>query len=67
MAVSVSVHGENVEKALRDLKKYLQREQIFRKMKSGRFYEKPSKKRMREKQESERRRRKNMYRKRMEG
>lgn len=54
----VVVRGNNVEQALRALKKKLQREGIFRKMKEGRFYEKPSERRVREKSESIRRLRK---------
>lgn len=54
----VVVRGNNVEQALRTLKKKLQREGIFRKMKEGRFYEKPSERRVREKSESIRRLRK---------
>jgi small subunit ribosomal protein S21 len=62
--VSVNVHAGNGEQALKNLKKKMQRELIFRAMKMKRFYEPPSIKRMRKKQESERRRRK-LMRKRM--
>jgi small subunit ribosomal protein S21 len=67
VAVSVSVHGGNSEKALRDLKKKMQRELVFRRMKMSRFYEPPSEKRVREKQEAERRIRKNNRRRHLEG
>ena len=67
MAVHISVHGGNSEKAISDLKRKMQRELVFRKMKTSRFYETPSSKRVREKQESDRRIRKNNRRKRMEG
>ncbi len=67
MAVSVSVHGGNSEKAIGDLKRKMQRELVFRQMKNSRFYETPSAKKVREKQESERRIRKNNRRKRLEG
>lgn len=67
MAVSVSVHGGNGEKAIRDLKRKMQRELVFRKMKMSRFYETPSVKRVREKQEAERRIRKNNRRRNLEG
>lgn len=67
MAVHISVHGENSEKAISDLKRKMQRELVFRQMKTSRFYETPSSKRVREKQESDRRIRKNNRRKRMEG
>ena len=67
MAVHISVHGGNSEKAISDLKRKMQRELVFRQMKTSRFYETPSLKRVREKQESDRRIRKNNRRKRMEG
>lgn len=56
--VSVNVRDNNVEQALRVLKKKMQREGIFREMKMRKDYEKPSLKRKREKQESARRIRK---------
>lgn len=56
--VSVSVRDNNVEQAMRALKKKMQREGIFREMKLRRDYEKPSEKRKREKAESVRRFRK---------
>lgn len=67
MAVHVVVHGENGEKAIKDLKRKMQRELVFRQMKMSRFYEPPSARRLRERQESERRRRKNNRRRRLEG
>ena len=54
----VVVRDNNVEQALRALKKKLQREGVFRQMKEGRFYEKPSERRVREKDEAIRRLRK---------
>lgn len=63
--VGVSVRDNNVEKALRILKKKMQREGVFREMKLRRHYEKPSEKKLREKSESVRRSRK-MDRKRRE-
>ena len=56
--VQVTVRDNNVEQALRILKKKMQREGIFRETKQRRFYEKPSEKKLREKQESIRRARK---------
>ncbi len=56
--VSVSVRDNNVDQALRVLKKKMQREGIFREMKLRRHYEKPSEKRAREDAESIRRCRK---------
>ena len=52
------VQGNNVDQALRVLKKKMQREGVFREMKQRSFYEKPSEKRVREKAEAIRRMRK---------
>jgi small subunit ribosomal protein S21 len=56
--MQVLVRDNNVDQALRVLKKKLQREGIFREMKARRAYEKPSEKRVREKAEAIRRARK---------
>ena len=56
--MQVIVKDNNVDQALRVLKKKMQREGVFRRMKMGRYYEKPSEKRVRELAESIRRRRK---------
>jgi small subunit ribosomal protein S21 len=50
--VQVLVRDNNVEQALRVLKKKMQREGVFREMKQRRSYEKPSEKRVREKAEA---------------
>ena len=63
--LQVFVRDNNVDQALRALKKKMQREGTFREMKLRRAYEKPSERRSREKAESVRRYRK-MLRKRME-
>jgi len=63
--VHVIVRDNNVDQALRVLKKKMQREGIFREMKLRRNYEKPSEQRVREKAEAVRRHRK-LLRKRME-
>lgn len=63
--VSVNVRDNNVDQALRVLKKKMQREGIFREMKLRRHYEKPSEKKAREDAEAIRRSRK-MERKRRE-
>ncbi len=54
----VQVRDNNVDQALRVLKKKLQREGVFREMKLRQHYEKPSEKRAREKAEAIRRARK---------
>lgn len=56
--VSVNVRENNVDQALRALKKKMQREGIFREMKLRRHYEKPSEKKARVDAESVRRWRK---------
>ena len=63
--VQVVVRDNNVDQALRALKKKLQREGVFREMKLRRNFEKPSERRAREKAEAKRRYRK-LMRKRME-
>ena len=56
--MQVLVRDNNVDQALRALKKKMQREGIFREMNLRNFYEKPSEKRAREKAEAIRRSRK---------
>ena len=56
--MQILVRDNNVDQALRVLKKRMQREGIFREMKQRRFYEKPSEKATREKAEAIRRGRK---------
>jgi small subunit ribosomal protein S21 len=63
--VLVTVRDNNVDQALRALKKKMQREGVYREMKMRRSYEKPSEKRARERAEAVRRYRK-LMRKRME-
>jgi len=56
--VQVSVRDNNVEQAIRVLKKKLQREGVIREMKLRKHYEKPSERKARERSESVRRTRK---------
>jgi small subunit ribosomal protein S21 len=56
--LQVFVRDNNVDQALRALKRKMQREGVFREMKRRRFYEKPSEKSAREKAEAVRRIRK---------
>ncbi len=56
--VQVVVRDNNIDQALRALKKKMQREGIFREMKMRRAYEKPSERRARESAEAVRRARK---------
>lgn len=63
--MEVTVRDNNVDQALRVLKKKMQREGIYREMKMRRHFEKPSLKKAREKAEAVRRFRK-LMRKRLE-
>jgi len=58
LILQVIVHDNNVDQAMRVLKKKMQREGVFREMKLRRFYEKPSEKRAREQAAAVRRARK---------
>ena len=56
--MQVLVRDNNVDQALRVLKKKMQREGIFREMRERRAYEKPSERRVREKAQAIARQRK---------
>jgi small subunit ribosomal protein S21 len=56
--LQVFVRDNNVDQALRVLKKKMQREGVFREMRQRRSYEKPSERKNREKSEAIRRARK---------
>lgn len=56
--MQVIVRDNNIDQALRVLKKKMQREGLFRELKNRRAYEKPSERRARQKAEGVRRRRK---------
>ena len=56
--MQVLVRDNNVDQALKVLKKKMQREGVFREMKARRSYEKPSERRARQKAEAVRRFRK---------
>jgi small subunit ribosomal protein S21 len=56
--LQVVVRENNVDQALKVLKKKMQREGVFREMKARRSYEKPSEKRARQRAEAVRRSRK---------
>ncbi len=56
--MTITVHGNDIERALRDLKRTLQRDGVFKEIKKRRFYDKPSVKKKRKQMEAERRRRK---------
>jgi len=58
MSLTVNVKDNNIEQALRNLKKKLQREGLFKEMKLRKHYEKPCLKKAREKEDNLRRSRK---------
>ena len=58
MTIEITVKDNNIEQALRNLKKRMQREGLYREMKLRKYYEKPSLRKAREKEESIRRLRK---------
>ena len=58
LTIQVYVKDNNLEQALRSLKKKMQREGLYKEMKLRKHYEKPSLKKAREKEESIRRVRK---------
>ncbi|MBW2195285.1 MAG: 30S ribosomal protein S21 [Deltaproteobacteria bacterium] len=55
--MEVKVHNNDLEKAMKVLKKKLQKDGLFRRLKAKRSYEKPSECRRRKRRESERRQR----------
>ena len=56
--LQILVRDNNVDQAMKVLKKKMQREGVFRELKRQRFYEKPSERKAREKGEAIRRNRK---------
>ena len=56
--LEVIVDGDNVERAIKILKRQVAHEGVYKELKRRRFYEKPSVKRKRKQREAERRRRK---------
>jgi len=62
MVLEVRVFNNNVEKAMRKLKRKVQREGLLKELKQRQFYEKPSLKRQRKLKEAVRKQRKLMKR-----
>ncbi len=52
MSITVVVKNNNVEKAIRQLKKKLMREGVVKELKTRQYYEKPSEKKLRLKKEN---------------
>ena len=65
--MEVRVQSQNIEKALRDLKKKLQMDGLFGELKKRRHYEKPSVKKKNKELEAQKRRRKLLKRARPSG
>ena len=57
--MEVKVSGNNLDRALRVLKRGVEKEGLFRELKKRRFYEKPSVKKKRKQREAQKRRIKN--------
>ncbi|MFZ3138843.1 MAG: 30S ribosomal protein S21 [Thermodesulfovibrionales bacterium] len=57
--MEIKVNGNDVEKALKILKRQLQKDGLLRELKERRFYEKPSVKSRRKQREAHKRRMKN--------
>jgi small subunit ribosomal protein S21 len=60
--MKVTVHDNQIEKALRDLKKKLTKEGFFSEIKERRFYDKPSVQKKKKRAKAAKRRRKRMRR-----
>jgi small subunit ribosomal protein S21 len=58
ISLDITVRGNDIERALRDLKRTLQKEGFFKEIKKRKHYEKPSVKKKRKQAEAARRRRK---------
>ncbi len=58
--LDIIVRSNDIEKALRDLKRSLQKDGVFKEMRTRKYFEKPSVKKKRKQLEAERRRRKAM-------
>jgi len=58
--MQVIVHNNQIEKAIRDLKKKLSQEGFFSEIKERRFYDKPSVRRKKKRAKAAKRRRKTM-------
>lgn len=54
--MDIRVYDNNIEKALKDLKRKLQREGLFKELKKRSFYEKPSEKEKRKQREARKKR-----------
>ena len=60
--MEIKIYGNDIEKALKILKRQLQKEGLFKEMKKRSFYEKPSEKRKRKQKEARKKRMKRTFR-----
>jgi small subunit ribosomal protein S21 len=56
--LEIKVYGNDIEKALRSLKRELQKENLFKEIKQRSYYEKPSEKEKRKQREARKKKRK---------
>lgn len=54
--MDIKVHGNDIEKALKVLKRQLQKDGLFKELKNRSFYEKPSEKQKRKQREARKKR-----------
>lgn len=54
--MQIKVYGNDIEKAIKTLKRQLQRDGLFRELKNRSFYEKPSEKQKRKQREARKKR-----------
>jgi small subunit ribosomal protein S21 len=54
--LEIQVNGKNIDRALKLLKREVEREGLFKELKNRRFYEKPSVKKRRKQREAKKRR-----------
>jgi small subunit ribosomal protein S21 len=60
--LDVKVYENDIERALRTLKRQLQKEGLFKEIKKASFYEKPSEKKKRKQREAKKKRMKRTFR-----
>jgi small subunit ribosomal protein S21 len=58
--LEIKVHGNDIERALKNLKRELQKESLFKEIKQRSYYEKPSEKEKRKQREARKKRRKSL-------
>jgi small subunit ribosomal protein S21 len=58
--LDIKVYNDDIEKALKNLKRQLQREGLFKEIRKRSFYEKPSVKKKRKQREAKRKRMKSL-------